>query len=129
MDLQNLQRMECEICHRLPNQLNARMVKGVFECTWCDVVINTDECFTNGFKSQAWKAVKKNGALCHYCKEFTKSPTRDHVIPKSKGGTLIVISCGWCNQNKGLRSYSGFVNQGVKKIKMLKRSLIKKQKE
>jgi hypothetical protein len=44
---------------------------------------------------------------CHYCREFFffGQLTKDHVVPKSKGGRdiveNIVPSCGTCNQAKG----------------------------
>lgn len=48
-----------------------------------------------------------SGAHCHYCGvRLTKSTrTRDHVIPRSKGGSdagfNIVLACPGCNVKKG----------------------------
>lgn len=45
------------------------------------------------------------GMRCTYCRRemipYSDShPTRDHVYPKSRGGTLTVWACGTCNQMK-----------------------------
>jgi len=51
---------------------------------------------------------------CHYCRDKTpiKKITRDHVVPKSKGGKLtfdnVVPACISCNQNKASFSYHSF---------------------
>ena len=51
----------------------------------------------------------RDKGVCQYCgKKLTKSSsTLDHVIPRSKGGTLtwnnIVLCCVSCNQKKGNR--------------------------
>lgn len=53
---------------------------------------------------------------CHYCKKEildVREITKDHVIPKSKGGkdnaSNIVPCCHRCNAEKGNRSYEYFV--------------------
>lgn len=44
---------------------------------------------------------------CPYCRRAMTyrvpglEPTRDHVIPKSKGGTKIIVACWTCNNVKG----------------------------
>lgn len=48
-----------------------------------------------------------NGKECPYCGRAIMlghpdlTPTRDHVLPKSKGGTAILIVCYRCNHEKG----------------------------
>ena len=56
------------------------------------------------------KAFEKYGGTCFHCgKKFkpaklSQSITRDHIRPRSKGGTdflhNLVIACGTCNRNK-----------------------------
>lgn len=46
---------------------------------------------------------KFKGYPCPYCREKmhgSKHPTRDHVLPISKGGTAIIIACWECNHRK-----------------------------
>jgi hypothetical protein len=58
----------------------------------------------------------RDGPFCHYCRgEFNPQlgyATRDHVIPRSKGGSddaeNLVLCCGWCNQQKGDMSAEEF---------------------
>lgn len=55
--------------------------------------------------------IKSNGsgARCHWCRRVMLDPsvysvlcaTKDHVIPKSRGGTVKVWCCWTCNQIKG----------------------------
>jgi HNH endonuclease len=48
-----------------------------------------------------------HGKPCPYCKRgmnlhsFNLRPTRDHVVPKSRGGRDTVICCNKCNGIKG----------------------------
>ena len=48
-----------------------------------------------------------DGKACPYCRramdirDFHRRPTRDHVIPVSRGGTEKVICCNKCNGIKG----------------------------
>lgn len=56
----------------------------------------------------------KLGTACPYCgtamssAHHTRMPTRDHLLPRCRGGTLDegnkVICCRWCNQGKGDRT-------------------------
>lgn len=56
------------------------------------------------------ESCKHHGLPCYYCgvimgKRKAKKPTRDHVVPKFKGGTNknsnIVWCCLDCNRSKG----------------------------
>lgn len=45
------------------------------------------------------------GRKCTYCKRIMHAwtethPTRDHVLPKSRGGQVTVLTCYQCNQMK-----------------------------
>ncbi len=55
---------------------------------------------------------KKQYRQCHYCDSFDYV-TRDHKVPKSKGGSNddgnIVWSCGACNQLKADIPYGKFI--------------------
>ncbi len=48
-----------------------------------------------------------SGRPCHYCgrtmerNHRTLQPTRDHVIPASRGGREVIICCQRCNEIKG----------------------------
>lgn len=51
-------------------------------------------------------AYKEQNSCCYYCKRSVpfERITRDHIVPKSKGGKLkdnSVFSCGPCNMAKG----------------------------
>lgn len=55
------------------------------------------------------------GGKCHYCGIMTTletgradMATRDHVIPKSKGGKMSVLACYACNTARGTTEYSIF---------------------
>jgi len=59
---------------------------------------------------------------CYYCREFLTdlNRTKDHVIPKSKGGKLSkdnkVFACRKCNRNKGDLT----IKEWIEKLKALK---------
>lgn len=51
-------------------------------------------------------AVRGHGEYCAYCKREMVAysmthPTRDHVMPRSKGGRKTVLACVTCNNLKG----------------------------
>lgn len=57
---------------------------------------------------------------CHYCcvqlnyaQGFDNSATIEHMIPKSKGGTLAqvnsLVACQKCNKRRGAKDFVGFV--------------------
>lgn len=52
------------------------------------------------------KLHRHHGKPCHWCKRpmlmesAALQPTRDHVIPRARGGTEIVIACMACNHLK-----------------------------
>jgi hypothetical protein len=57
-------------------------------------------------KPKAQQMVKGAGEYCTYCRRemvpySNTHPTRDHVIPKSKGGRKTVWCCTKCNNAKG----------------------------
>jgi 5-methylcytosine-specific restriction endonuclease McrA len=58
---------------------------------------------------------------CYYCREFLTdlNRTKDHVIPKSKGGKLSkdnkVFACRKCNRNKGDLT----IEEWIEKLKAL----------
>lgn len=60
----------------------------------------------------------KAGRQCVYCKKplELKEATKDHVIPKSKGGASgqhnIVISCEPCNHRKANKPLNKFLGEG-----------------
>jgi 5-methylcytosine-specific restriction endonuclease McrA len=53
------------------------------------------------------------GKPCAYCGDPMAAPTRDHIKPRSKGGTLAphnkVLACEPCNQDKGSRSLASWL--------------------
>jgi CRISPR/Cas system Type II protein with McrA/HNH and RuvC-like nuclease domain len=59
---------------------------------------------------------------CYYCREYLTdlNRTKDHVIPKSKGGKLSkdnkVFACRKCNRNKGDLT----IEEWIEKLKVLK---------
>lgn len=58
-----------------------------------------------------------HGYYCHYCRvKFDRrleKATRDHVIPRAKGGSSrienLVLSCEWCNLRKREMDYDEFM--------------------
>jgi 5-methylcytosine-specific restriction endonuclease McrA len=72
---------------------------------------------TRGSKIKFYKLGHKR---CHYCcvqlnyaSKFKNSATVEHIIPKSKGGTLgvsnVLIICATCNKKRGNKSFLAFV--------------------
>ena len=53
------------------------------------------------------------GKPCAYCSEPMDAPTRDHIRPRSKGGTLApgnrALVCDPCNQDKGSRTLGSWL--------------------
>lgn len=60
---------------------------------------------------------RRDGWRCHYCRKrgTMRTLTRDHIIPRKDGGpnTLdnLVSACRSCNQRKGTKSYSSFIER------------------
>jgi 5-methylcytosine-specific restriction endonuclease McrA len=62
-------------------------------------------------KGKRWRLVVRGGYKCFYCKGAlaaregcSNSATRDHVVPRSRGGgggENVVVACWRCNQVKG----------------------------
>lgn len=69
-----------------------------------------------GAKLALARAFERSGGTCFYCRkkmkaaELSQNVTRDHIRPKSKGGSdylhNLVIACGGCNKNKGDKELS-----------------------
>jgi 5-methylcytosine-specific restriction endonuclease McrA len=53
------------------------------------------------------------GKPCAYCGDPMAAPTRDHIRPRSKGGTLEggnkALACDPCNQDKGSKSLASWL--------------------
>jgi hypothetical protein len=52
------------------------------------------------------------GKPCAYCEEPMAAPTRDHIHPRSKGGTLAkgkALACAPCNEDKGSRTLGSWL--------------------
>ena len=53
------------------------------------------------------------GKPCAYCGDPMAAPTRDHILPRSKGGTLAphnkALACDRCNTDKGSRSLASWL--------------------
>lgn len=70
-------------------------------------------------KSTIVKLFTQQAGRCHYCERrmtlkigHEHTATKDHIIPKSKGGPTqmwnLVAACHLCNQRKGAMSYHRF---------------------
>ncbi len=82
------------------------------KCAYCPVEIfdfwkpvNVNNGYERGLRYH-----KKNGHFIH-CER--PASTRDHVVPRAKGGAKkngnIVLCCGYCNQAKGCKTVREFV--------------------
>ena len=52
------------------------------------------------------------GKPCSYCGDPMAAPTRDHIHPRSKGGTLAhgkALACLRCNGDKGSRTLGSWL--------------------
>lgn len=53
------------------------------------------------------------GQPCPYCRDPMAAPTRDHILPRCRGGTLDgqnkALVCDPCNQDKGGRSLASWL--------------------
>jgi 5-methylcytosine-specific restriction endonuclease McrA len=60
-------------------------------------------------------ALRSQGKRCYYCLDpiCLVTVTGDHVIPRSKGGSIvkanIVAACQWCNSLKGNQDPEAFL--------------------
>ena len=73
------------------------------------------------FNESLWHNYEKLGGSCFYCKRKVNYDdiTEDHVIPKSKGYTLVnncVFACHTCNQFKSNSNLNEFKNRVIEKI-------------
>lgn len=77
------------------------------ECPKCERHrVHQENRISSGFLVNGPKVI----GACHYCGGV--ATTRDHVIPKSKGGSgagNIVPACGPCNRRKGSMDYREFM--------------------
>ena len=59
--------------------------------------------------------IRRDGLRCHYCRAWMTrvSCTKDHIVPRSKGGDNsldnLVLACHGCNTRKGSQDYSDFI--------------------
>lgn len=65
-----------------------------------------DKKFKAAMQKSSWQRIKERfGDRCAFCLKQTNKLTRDHLIPRSKGGLTvpenIVPTCEDCNQKKG----------------------------
>lgn len=47
------------------------------------------------------KKTSKRGGVCAYCHKHSKKLTKEHVVPKCRGGTVTIRVCGDCNNARG----------------------------
>ena len=43
----------------------------------------------------------KRGGVCAYCHKHSKKLTKEHVVPKCRGGTVTIRVCADCNNARG----------------------------
>ena len=73
---------------------------------------------------------KRQGSKCFYCQDPTPYEfiTKDHIIPKVKGGKLNpenkVFACQKCNPNKGSSTLSNYRNRTIVSIIKILKSVI-----
>ena len=75
----------------------------------------------NRIKSKTKSSYFIDGMLCCYCeKKLTdKDCTREHILPKSKGGKLILPACKKCNGEKSNMIISEYISFLVNKNKII----------
>lgn len=71
----------------------------------------------------------EQGSKCYYChnKILFQDVTRDHLIPKAKGGTLLnnsVFSCRKCNVCKGAKTMEEFRDWIIEELKDILRVIV-----
>lgn len=61
---------------------------------------------------------KRDGFTCHYCNEFAKDLTLDHIVPVSKGGNNafdnLITACRKCNAMKADKPITQFLYENKK---------------
>ena len=77
---------ECTDCGvwRDHSAYSARQWKGSLRCKAC-------------VSEAQRKLAKPESVVCPYCDHETSSPTKEHLLPKSAGGTYTIWVCGECN--------------------------------
>lgn len=73
--------------------------------------------------------LEKNNHRCAYCRKTDVPLTKDHVIPRAKGGSdrvsNLTTACVPCNQRKGTKSAEEFLGKNSAKLKALQAQLKK----
>lgn len=74
-----------------------------------------------GLSGRLWRSVRaaallRDGEICQYCGDH--ATTGDHVVPTSRGGTVIDINnvlaaCAPCNTSKGHKTLAEWVAKGT----------------
>lgn len=80
------ERRQCADCGKEQEraQYSARQWKGALRCAACVAEAQR-------------KNAKPTSIVCPYCENETLSPTKEHLLPKSVGGTYTIWVCGECN--------------------------------
>jgi 5-methylcytosine-specific restriction endonuclease McrA len=113
--------------HGCLDSLGHRIPSGVNFCTNCGEVFSAKKSGkrSSGQKSadkavrQLAAIVERQGGLCFYCEEPFEAihpfhATRDHVVPKSrggKGGRNLVAACAQCNTRKASMPLQAFLTR------------------
>lgn len=70
--------------------------------------------------------VIKQNSRCYWCSEYVASPTIDHLIPKSRGGTSaesnLALTCHSCNTRKSSRTPEEYIIQRLKEFEKFVKS-------
>ena len=79
-----------------------------------DITANIEYQRGELFESDVWEyLLERDGRQCIYCGKINCSLEKEHIIPRSKGGTNrlsnIVLSCKECNTKKGNKSLEEFL--------------------
>ena len=69
------------------------------KCSVCKKEKNNDAFTSNQWKKNDSLRACKN-CMCCYCHKKGKM-TKEHLLPKSVGGNVIVKACGHCNKTRG----------------------------
>ena len=89
--------------------------------------------FRNVDSFKKWKELAEDNKFkCTYCgcdllsnEHIYAFSAVEHFIPRSKGGTQVVISCGFCNKLKRDRVF-GSIGEAREELKKLREEYLKK---